>query len=100
VTIAEAAKRFGVAASAVSRARKEAPSLSIPELALAALTGNGKERGGTLSKGVLGSIAGWVDYVNHDGCTGDEVQAMLEGWVTDGVLSIDGANWKLLKPWP
>jgi hypothetical protein len=100
VTVAEAAKRLGVPASAVSRARKTAPALSIDELALAALTKNGGSREGTLSDELLAGIAGWVDYVNHDGCTAREARAMLDRWVRQGTLAIEGTRWRLLRPWP
>jgi hypothetical protein len=102
VTIAEAAKRYGVTAAAIARARRADPHLrlSSDELALAALTRNGAKRRGTLSAGTLTSIAGWIDYVDHDACTADEVRQMLDGWVKSGVLALDGSAWRLLEAWP
>ena len=99
VTIAQAAKRFEVPPAQVSRARKSIveTSLSMADLALAALTREGRRRSGALSD--LKAIAGWLDYVNHDACTPAEVRALLDEQVKAGLLEIDGGR-RLLKPWP
>ena len=71
----------------------EVIALALPEIALAALTPDGRQRAGAL--GDLSSIAGWIDYVNHDGCTAAEVRSLLQQCVDDGVLSIEGDRWRL-----
>lgn len=101
VTVAEACERFAVPKSAVQRARRAAlpgSELSLAELALAALSKNGTRKRGTLSG--LDRIAGWIDYVNHDGCTADDVRSLLEELVASDHLSIEGDRWKLREPWP
>jgi hypothetical protein len=98
VTIAQAARRFGVKPAEVQRARKEVQSLALTEIALACLTGNGRRRKGTI--GDLSGIAGYLDYVNHDACTAAEVRQLLEAWVREGVLAIEGDRWRLIQPWP
>jgi transposase-like protein len=101
VTIGEAAKRMGVTLSQVRRARQDDSAdtrLSLEELVLAALTREGRQRSGKLDS--LSALADWVDYVNHDGCQPDEVRRMLRSLAKQGVLSLEGDRWKLLKPWP
>jgi len=101
VTILDASERFGVARSAVQRARRESlpgTELSIAELALAALSRNGTKKSGTLSD--LDRIAGWIDYVNHDACSANDVRALLDTFVTSGQLSIEGDRWRLREAWP
>ena len=99
VTIAEASKRFGVAVSAVQRARRAAgaaTTLSLAELALAALTDNGTRAAGTLDD--LPRIASWLDYVNHDGSTVDDIRRLLA--TLPEVLVIEGERWRLVAAWP
>lgn len=99
VTIDEACKRFRVAKSAVQRARKTggpATALSLAELALAALTKNGTHTSGTLDG--LEHVAGWLDYVNHDGSTVEDVKRLLAS--LGDVLTIDGDRWRLHAAWP
>ncbi len=101
VTIADACKRFGVAKSAVSRARKAndpATQLAADELVLAALTDNGATTSGTLEN--LQHVASWLDYVNKDGSTAKDVYRMLDAFVATGQLAISGQRWTLLRPWP
>jgi hypothetical protein len=96
VTIAVAAKRFRVTPAAVSRARKlPTTAPTIPELALAALTRNGADREGEL--GDLAALAGWIDYINHDGCTAAGARAFLD---LCPELAITGTRWRLITPWP
>jgi hypothetical protein len=72
--------------------------VSLSELALAALTKNGTRKKGTLSG--LGRIASWIDYIDHDGCTADDVRNLLDEFVASGHLSIEGDRWKLREAWP
>lgn len=72
--------------------------LSRRDLVLAALSGQGEQTSGTV--GDLDSIAGFVDWQNHDGCRAEEVQAILDSLVADGVLAIEGDRWRLLVEWP
>jgi transposase-like protein len=97
VTIAEACERFGVTRAAVERARREVRSLTLEELAMAALTRNGEREAGELD---LAGIAAWLDYVNHDGSTAEDARRLLDGVVARGQLAIDGSAWRLLEPWP
>ena len=98
VTIAEAAARFAVGAAAIRRARND-PSTrpSLAELAFAALTRNGTARRGALG---LARIAGWIDYLNHDGCTEADARTLLAECVAAGLLALDGDRWRRLADWP
>ena len=99
VTIAEARARFGVTRAAIQKARKDPGATpSLAELALAALTMNGTVPHGKV--GDLSSIAGWIDYVNHDACTIDDVHRLLAECVASGTLELSGETWKLLVAWP
>lgn len=99
MTIDDAKKRFGVKVSAIRAARKDARSeLSLPELALAALTDNGAKREGTLES--LTKIASWIDYVNHDGSTESDVRRLLAECAKAGLLAIEGKRWRLVGDWP
>ena len=100
VTIAEAAARFAVPPSAVARARKTTPALSLAELALAAVTDNGARSKGTLSAAGLARVAGWIDYINHDGCSAEDVREMLAESVQQGALTLQGEKSTLVAPWP
>ena len=99
VKIDDARRRFGVTAAAIKKARKDPRSQpTLAELALAALTSNGCTRSGTLDD--LASIASWLDYVNHDGSTEADVRRLLAECAHAGLLSIEGAAWRLLVEWP
>ncbi|MBS2028993.1 MAG: hypothetical protein JST54_13915 [Deltaproteobacteria bacterium] len=96
VTLDEACKRFKVAKSAVQRARRSGAveeRLSLEDLALAALTDNGNRESGKLDG--LAKIAEWLSYVDQSAYGEDDVRKLLEKCV-----AIDGAQWRLLKPWP
>lgn len=94
VTIAEACERFEVTKAEVTRARKAPESKpSVAELALAALTKNGTTKTGAIAD--LETVAAWIDYVNHDGCTVDEVRTLLAALVT-----FEGARWRFAGSWP
>ena len=95
VTIAEACERFAVPAAAVRRARADpATAPTLAELALAALTTNGTVTSGALE---LAGVAGWIDHLNHDGCTETEARALLESCAE---LAIEGDRWRLVGDWP
>lgn len=101
VTIAEAATTIGVSAAAVKRGRAsdETPPTR-DDLLLAALTHNG-----TVHEGRVGDpagLAGWLDYVNKDGTTADEVARDLERLAREGriVLGEQGTTFRLAAPWP
>ena len=96
VTIDEARARFGVTRAAIQKARKDpASSPSLAELALAALTSNGTLTSGKLDD--LRSIAGWLDYVNHDACTETDVRRLLAECPQ---LEINDGSWRLRAAWP
>ena len=101
VTIAEAAKTLGVSVAAVKRGRAGDPAQPTrDDLLLAALTKNG-----TVAEGAVGDaagIAGWLDYVNKDGTTAEEVARDLERLAREGriVLAGDGTTFRLALPWP
>jgi len=101
VTIAAAAERFGVPVSSVRRARRDPAldtALSLAELALAALSKNGLEV--SFALGDLRQVANFVDYVNHDGCTPDDVRRLLESLADAGVIELGDASGRLLVAWP
>lgn|GEM_PF-3401727 len=101
MTIAKAAARFGVSRGAVERARRERPDetrLSLDDYLLATLSDDGLAETGTI--GDLASLAGYIDYINHDGCNADDIQRMLDALVSDGKISIKDKTWRLLVPWP
>lgn len=88
VTIAEACERFEVTKAEVARARKAPASRpSLAELALAALTKNGIVKTGAIAE--LTGVAAWIDHLNHDGCTVDEVRALLAD-----VVVFDDTRWR------
>lgn len=94
VTIAEACARFGVGRAAVARARKAPEAVpSLAELALAALTKHGTRSEGEIAE--LAGVASWIDYINHDGSTADDIRALLAPLVT-----FDGTRWSFAGRWP
>ncbi|MEO8703502.1 MAG: hypothetical protein ABI867_25870 [Kofleriaceae bacterium] len=100
-TIVEAAKRFGVAKAAITRARRERPPGSMPtfaETALGALTNLGVDTSGSLDQ--LAGVAGWLSYVNKAEETAASVRVILEEHVASGLLEITGDRWTLVRPWP
>lgn len=101
VTIAEACARYGVGRSAMARVKKElhgaAPSLD--DLLIAALSSNGEQREGELPADYA-RLAGWLDYINHDGCTADEARARVAKLAADGLIELRGETWRLLVAWP
>jgi hypothetical protein len=102
VTLDEACKRCGVTKAALQRARKALGVEAMPgpeDLVLAALTRNGARRRGTLPA-ELDGLAGFIDYVNKDGCTAAEVRAMLRRLARRRVLTLDERRWALCVPWP
>ena len=101
VTIDEACRRFGVSRYAVRRLRRQDPArtaLSLSDLVLAALTREGRDTEGTLSD--LAAIAGWLDYVNHDGSRVRDVERILAELVHEGWLALEGQRWTLRRAWP
>jgi hypothetical protein len=94
VTIAEACERFAVTKAAVTRARKlpEAKP-SLEELALAALTSNGTKSSGLIAE--LDGVAAWIDHVNRDGSTADDIRALLASRV-----AFDATHWRFAGTWP
>ena len=96
---ADVCERFRITERQLREARERISIyLSRPQLVLSALTWSGKQTSGSL--GDLASIAGYVDWQNHDGCTAAEVQSTLDELVADGTLAIDGDRWTLQRPWP
>lgn len=101
VTMAEACERYGVGRSAVARVKKELGGArpSGDDLVLAALTGNAEREHGELPSDYA-SLASWLDYVDHDGCTADEARARVAALGDRGLIEIDGTAWRLRVPWP
>ncbi len=101
ITIAQAAARYAVPVAEVRRARRDhaqLTTLSVPEIALIALT-----QGGTVSEFQLDDLKGvasWVDYLNKDACSESEVRAHLATLVAQGIIELDGEGGRLLAPWP
>ncbi|HXK19122.1 MAG TPA: hypothetical protein VNG33_15020 [Polyangiaceae bacterium] len=101
VTLAEAAKRFQVPVARVRAARRDCPEqtqVSLAELALAALTNNGLERSFTLQN--LERVAGYLDYVNHDGSTAEDVRRLLAELAEQGWIALGDDSGELVKAWP
>src|SRR6478735_2392097 len=90
VTIAEAAARFDVPLAQVRRARSDVAALTLPELVLAALSQNGLLQSFPIAD--LSSVAGYIDYVNHDGCNEEDVRAMLEELARAEAIAIEGVQ--------
>ncbi len=103
VTLDTASKRFGVAKSALQRARQVlGPAWLRPtreDLVLAMLTDYATASEGPAPAG-LDAMASYVDFVEKDGCTAVEVRAMIDALVAQNVLAMTGTRWKLLEPWP
>jgi hypothetical protein len=101
VTIAEACERYGVGRSAVARVKKElrgaAPSAD--DLLIAALSHNGEQEAGELPRDYA-TLASWLDYIDHDGCTADEARTRVAKLASDGLIELRGETWRLLVAWP
>ena len=98
---AEVCERFDLSVGMLRRAMKEYAMQAIPaprDIVLHALTQGGVKRSGKL--GNLDSLAGYVDYVNHDGCDAREVRRLLTEIEENGVLSVKGDEWRLRGEWP
>jgi len=96
VTIDEACRRFKVSKSEVQRARRTIDErLSLEELAVAALTDNGRLERGKLDG--LAKIAEWLSYVDQSAYGEDEIRKLLEN-CESLVLARD--SWRRVKPWP
>jgi hypothetical protein len=98
---AKACERFALSIGMLRRAMKELYLESIPsprDIVLHALTDAGEKRSGALAD--LATVASYVDYVNKDGCTAADVRAILDELESDGVLALDGSQWRLLREFP
>jgi hypothetical protein len=102
ITLAVACERFGVEKAALQRARKELGATALrpsrEDLVLAVLTDYATVSEGALPD--LARVASYIDFVEKDGCTPDEVRGVLNALAGDGALELDGSRWKLLRPWP
>lgn len=103
VTIAEACARFDVGRAAVARARKQLGRAvlqpSVDDLVVAALTANGTRKTGALPTDYA-MVASFVDHVNHDGCTADDVRSVVESLSRNGTLRVHQGRFELIVPWP
>lgn len=102
ITLAVACERFGVTRAALQRARKQLGTAALrpsrEDLLLAILTDYA-----TVSEGALPDLAhaaSYIDFVEKDGCTPDDVRSMLDELARTAVLTVVGSRWKLLKAWP
>lgn len=96
---ADVCARFGISERQLREARERFGGYrSGPYLVLSALTRSAELTEGQL--GDLSSIAGYVDWQNHDGCTAADVQRYLDQLAADGMLEIDGDRWTLVGEWP
>ncbi len=102
VTAADVCARLGVSRYALDKATKRFGGAPSPEdLVLAALTQHGlSTRGPWPTADRSRSLASWVDYVNKDGCTVEDVEAILDALVRAGVLEREGASFVLVQPFP
>jgi glutathione S-transferase len=101
VTIKAACERYGVGRSAVTRVRKELGGArpSGADLVIAALSRNGELEEGELPTDYA-TLASWLDYVDHDGCTADAARARVAALADAGLVEIRGTTWRLRVPWP
>jgi hypothetical protein len=101
VTMAKACERYGVGRSAVTRVRKELGGArpTPDDQLLAALTHNGEREEGELPSDYA-TLASWLDYLDHDGCTPDEARARVAELAERGLIEIRGTTWRLRVPWP
>lgn len=104
VKVREVCERLGVTRYAIELASKlpdmprRAPK---DDLVIAMLTAQGRiERGPWPSPAALSTMASWLDYVDKDGSTADDVAARLDGLVQRGVLRRVGDEYELLQPFP
>jgi hypothetical protein len=102
ITLAGACERFGVTKGALQRARKQlGPAALRPsreDLLLAIVTDHATATQGALPD--LARVASYIDFIEKDGCTPDEVRGMLEALSRKGVLEVTRGHWKLLLEWP
>jgi hypothetical protein len=75
-------------------------ALTRDDLVLAAVTKNGERNEGPITESDLASIASWLDYVNHDGSTGQGVRDDLLRLAKAGRISLEEGRFRLLYPWP
>lgn len=104
VKVREVCERFGVTRYAVELARelpdmpRRAPK---DDLVIAMLTRHGRiERGPWPSPAALSTMASWLDYVDKDGSTADDVASRLDALIQRGVLRRVGDEYELLEPFP
>lgn len=60
-------------------------------------------RAGTVEAGALpdlSRVASYLDYVNKDGSTADQIRALLEELADAGRIALDDDGWRLLRPFP
>lgn len=99
VTLAEASRAAGVPLATLRRARKEsAVRLTRDDLLLAALTKNGAQTEGPL--GDPAGLAAWLDHVNHDGSTAEEVARDLDRLAAEGRIVIERGRFRMVGRWP
>lgn len=102
VTASQVQQRLGVTRHAISVATQRFGNRPSPEdLVLAALTRSGTDtRGSWPTAQQLATMASWVDYVNKDGSTADDIAAILDRFLSNGVLRREGDTFLLLEPFP
>lgn len=99
---AEACARFSLSIGALRRAMKEMGARAWPssrDLVLHTLTDGGTRRAGTLPRD-LRLVASYLDYVNKDAATEDDVRGYLDELVRERVIAIDGTRFRLLQDFP
>lgn len=71
------------------------------DLVLACLTEQGLcERGPWPTVDEWRTMASYVDFVNKDGSTSEDVKAMLEELLKEGILRREGDEYVLQQPFP
>jgi hypothetical protein len=99
MSLAAASRRTGLPIGALRKARTaRPPRIDRDDLLLGALTDNGLRLAGPIPDAA--QLAGWLDYVNHDGSTADEVARDLARLADAGILALDAGEFRLLVPWP
>lgn len=103
ITLDTACERFGVDKGGLQNARKTLGATwlrpSREDLLLAALTDYATLTEGPLPAS-LDKIASYIDFVEKDGCTADEVQTVINALVRHKLLELTPDGWKLLEAWP
>ena len=97
----QACERFALSRSMLRRAIQELGTEATPtreDLVLHAFTDAGTVTEGPLPD--LAVVAVYLDYVNKDASTPDEIRGLLNDLVEGGRLTLEGDHWHLVGAFP